>query len=134
MEGELCWAKIQGFPPWPAQLIREGFASAAARKAKQPGTVLLRFFGDGEFGCVACSTPPRERAPQIEINGPSGLRWRAGGVFVTCARVCACLRVRSWYNPSILQPFIERYPQFVKNAEKEAKKNRVRRPPRGVRF
>ncbi|XP_057423430.1 PWWP domain-containing protein 1-like isoform X2 [Lotus japonicus] len=48
--GDMVWAKVKSHPWWPGHIYNEAFASAAVRRSKREGLVLVAFFGDSSYG------------------------------------------------------------------------------------
>jgi hypothetical protein len=54
--GTLVWAKVQGFPFWPAKVEQEADLPAHVLKAKPPQKAIpVFFFGSHEFGWIQSS-------------------------------------------------------------------------------
>ena len=45
MQEHAVWAKLRGFPAWPAQVLSAHAGHQAPPKPKRPGCVLVHFFG-----------------------------------------------------------------------------------------
>ncbi|RDX86124.1 DNA mismatch repair protein Msh6, partial [Mucuna pruriens] len=48
--GDMVWGKVKSHPWWPGHVYNEAFASAAVRRTKREGHVLVAFFGDSSYG------------------------------------------------------------------------------------
>ncbi|TKY52241.1 DNA mismatch repair protein Msh6 [Spatholobus suberectus] len=62
--GDMVWGKVKSHPWWPGHVYNEAFASAAVRRTKREGHVLVAFFGDSSYGWFE----PSELIPSTRIS------------------------------------------------------------------
>jgi len=65
-QGNVVWAKMKGYPPWPARVItREEFEECSAQKLKTEKAVCFQFFGTYEYGQTVGSISSAELGAEV---------------------------------------------------------------------